>query len=46
MGLNQAHQLAANLYEESLSALNASGLNITATAALRALATQVVQRKN
>ena len=46
MGLEQAQQLAAKLYAESLAALDASGLNTTATAALRALATQVVQRKN
>jgi len=46
MGLEQAQLLAAKLYTESLAALDASGLNTTATAALRALATQVVQRKN
>jgi farnesyl diphosphate synthase len=46
MGLEQAQQLASKLYSESLAALDASGLNTTATAALRALATQVVQRKN
>jgi len=46
MGLAQAEQLANKLYAESLAALDASGLNTTATAALRALATQVVQRKN
>jgi farnesyl diphosphate synthase len=46
MGLAQAEQLAKKLYAESLAALDASGLNTTATAALRALATQVVQRKN
>jgi farnesyl diphosphate synthase len=46
MGLAQAQQLAQQLYAESLSALAASGLSITATAALRALASQVVERKN
>jgi geranylgeranyl pyrophosphate synthase len=46
MGLEQAQQLAALLYTDSLAALDASGLNTTATAALRGLATQVVQRKN
>ena len=46
MGLEQAQQLAALLYTDSLAALDASGLNATATAALRGLATQVVQRKN
>jgi farnesyl diphosphate synthase len=46
MGLAPAQQLAEQLYAESLSALDASGLNTTATAALRALAAQVVQRKN
>jgi geranylgeranyl pyrophosphate synthase len=46
MGLEQAQLLADKLYSESLAALDASGLNTTATAALRALATQVVQRKN
>lgn len=46
MGLEKAQQLAAQLYAESLAALAASGLNTTATAALRALATQVVERKN
>jgi farnesyl diphosphate synthase len=46
MGLAQAQQLADKLYTDSLAALDASGLNVTATAALRALATQVVQRKN
>jgi geranylgeranyl pyrophosphate synthase len=46
MGLEQAQLLAAKLDSESLAALDASGLNATATAALRALASQVVQRKN
>ena len=46
MGLQKAQALAAQLYAESLAALAASGLNTTATAALRALATQVVERKN
>ena len=46
MGLAQAQQLAQQLYAESLAALDASGLSTTATAALRALASQVVQRKN
>jgi farnesyl diphosphate synthase len=46
MGLAQAQQLADKLYTDSLAALDASGLNVTTTAALRALATQVVQRKN
>jgi farnesyl diphosphate synthase len=46
MGLAQAQQLAQQLYAESLSALAASGLSTTATAALRALASQVVERKN
>ena len=46
MGLEQAQQLVNTLYSESLAALDASGLNTTATAALRALAMQVVQRKN
>ena len=46
MGLAPAQHLAEQLYAESLSALDASGLNTTATSALRALAAQVVQRKN
>jgi farnesyl diphosphate synthase len=46
LGLAQAQQLAAQLYAQSLAALEASGLNPTATAALRALASQVVERKN
>jgi farnesyl diphosphate synthase len=46
MGLAQAQQLAQQLYAESLAALDASGLSTTATAALRALAMQVVERKN
>jgi farnesyl diphosphate synthase len=46
MGLAPAQHLAEQLYAESLAALDASGLNTTATAALRALAAQVVQRKN
>jgi farnesyl diphosphate synthase len=46
LGLTQAQQLAEKLYADSLAALDASGLNTTATAALRALASLVVQRKN
>jgi farnesyl diphosphate synthase len=46
LGLSQAQALATQLHAESLSALKASGLNATATAALRALANQVVERKN
>ncbi|WP_090130939.1 polyprenyl synthetase family protein [Limnohabitans sp. Rim11] len=46
LGLEQAQQLAEKLYADSLAALDASGLNTTATAALRALASLVVQRKN
>jgi farnesyl diphosphate synthase len=46
LGLSQAQALATQLHAESLSALQASGLNATATAALRALANQVVERKN
>jgi farnesyl diphosphate synthase len=46
LGLDQAQQLAEKLYADSLAALDASGLNTTATAALRALASLVVQRKN
>jgi farnesyl diphosphate synthase len=46
LGLAQAQQLAQQLHTESLAALAASGLNATATAALRALANQVVERKN
>jgi len=46
MGLAPAQHLAEQLYAESLAALDASGLNTTATAALRSLAAQVVQRKN
>jgi farnesyl diphosphate synthase len=45
LGLGQAQQLAEKLYADSLAALDASGLNTTATAALRALASLVVQRK-
>jgi farnesyl diphosphate synthase len=46
LGLAKAQQLAEQLHTESLAALNASGLSATATAALRALASQVVERKN
>ena len=46
LGLASAQELATQLYAESLSALQVSGLNATATAALRALASQVVERKN
>jgi farnesyl diphosphate synthase len=46
LGLSQAQALATQLHAESLAALQASGLNATATAALRALANQVVERKN
>jgi farnesyl diphosphate synthase len=46
LGLAPAQQLAEKLYAESLAALDASGLNTTATAALRALASLVVERKN
>ena len=46
LGLAQAQQLVEKLYTDSLAALDASGLNTTATAALRALAGLVVQRKN
>jgi farnesyl diphosphate synthase len=46
LGLASAQQLAEQLHAESLAALAASGLNATATAALRALASQVVERKN
>ena len=46
LGLAQAQQLVEKLYADSLAALDASGLNTTATAALRALASLVVQRKN
>jgi len=46
LGLAPAKELATQLYAESLSALQVSGLNATATAALRALASQVVERKN
>ena len=46
LGLAPAQELAKQLYAESLSALQVSGLNATATAALRALASQVVERKN
>jgi farnesyl diphosphate synthase len=46
LGLAQAQHLAEQLHAESLAALAASGLNATATAALRALASQVVERKN
>jgi farnesyl diphosphate synthase len=46
LGLEQAQHLAEQLHAESLAALAASGLNATATAALRALASQVVERKN
>jgi farnesyl diphosphate synthase len=46
LGLAPAQELATQLYAESLSALQVSGLNATATAALRALASQVVERKN
>jgi farnesyl diphosphate synthase len=46
LGLAKAQELAAQLHAESLAALTASGLNATATAALRALANQVVERKN
>jgi farnesyl diphosphate synthase len=46
LGLAPAQQLAEQLYAQSLAALEASGLNPTATAALRALASQVVERKN
>lgn len=46
LGLTQAQELAQQLHAESLAALNASGLSTTATAALRALASQVVERKN
>jgi farnesyl diphosphate synthase len=46
LGLAPAQELATQLYTESLSALQVSGLNATATAALRALASQVVERKN
>ncbi|MEY4447801.1 MAG: hypothetical protein RLZZ433_816 [Pseudomonadota bacterium] len=46
MGLAPAQHLADQLYAESLAALDASGLNTSATAALRSLAAQVVQRKN
>ena len=45
LGLAQAQQLVEKLYADSLAALDASGLNTTATAALRALAGLVVQRK-
>ena len=46
LGLAQAQQLVEKLYADSLAALDARGLNTTATAALRALAGLVVQRKN
>ena len=46
LGLAQAQQLVEKLYADSRAALDASGLNTTATAALRALAGLVVQRKN
>ena len=46
LGLAPAQELATQLYAESLSALQVSGLHATATAALRALASQVVERKN
>ena len=46
LGRAQAQQLVEKLYADSLAALDASGLNTTATAALRALAGLVVQRKN
>ena len=46
LGLAQAQQMVEKLYADSLAALDASGLNTTATAALRALAGLVVQRKN
>ncbi len=46
LGLASAQKLAEQLHAESLAALDASGLNATATAALRALASQVVERKN
>jgi geranylgeranyl pyrophosphate synthase len=46
LGLAKAQVLATQLHAESLAALTASGLNATATAALRALANQVVERKN
>jgi farnesyl diphosphate synthase len=46
LGLAKAQELAEQLHAESLAALTASGLNATATAALRALASQVVERKN
>jgi farnesyl diphosphate synthase len=46
LGLTGAQQLADSLYAESLAALDGSGLNQSATAALRALAQQVVHRNN
>jgi farnesyl diphosphate synthase len=46
LGLAGAHQLADSLYAESLAALDGSGLNHSATAALRALAQQVVNRNH
>jgi farnesyl diphosphate synthase len=46
LGLTEAQKFAEKLYAESLAALDASGLSANATAALRALASQVVQRKN
>ena len=46
LGLTQAQALTQQLHQESLAALDASGLKATATAALRALAHQVVERKN
>jgi farnesyl diphosphate synthase len=46
LGLTGAHQLADQLYAEALVALDNSGLNHSATSALRALAQQVVNRNN
>ena len=46
LGLAPAQKLAEQLHAEALTALEASGLKATATAALRALASQVVDRKN
>jgi farnesyl diphosphate synthase len=46
LGLASAQKLAEQLHAEALTALEASGLKAAATAALRALASQVVDRKN
>jgi farnesyl diphosphate synthase len=46
LGLAGAQKLADSLYAESLAALDGSGLNHSATAALRALAQQVVNRNH